>query len=284
MPLVNCKEMVDSAYHTGYAVAQLNTNGGDYNLSRAILEAATEGRSPVILGVYEKNAEYAGLKYIARNLSLLVEEFAPAIPVAIHLDHGSGPDVCAAALQAGFTSVMYDGSKSPIEENIAQSTTASGLARAAEATFEAELGQLLEGESDPDNPDLVDIDDVRELSGSVQLDMLAVAIGNSHGFYRGTPRLNMARLEEVRRATHVPLVLHGTTGLGDDQIRACISLGMAKVNLGTVLRTSYVDYYRRGIDTLEHQGHPWRISQDVKESLKTDCLQFLELVGSAGKA
>ena len=106
----------------------------------------------------------------------------------------------------------------------------------------------------------------------------------SHGFYRGTPLLNMTRLEEVRRATKVPLVLHGTTGLKDDQIRVCISLGMAKVNLGTVLRTSYIEYYRREIDALDHQGHPWRIGREVKESLKADCLRFLELVSSAGKA
>ena len=276
--------MVDKAYSAGYAVAQLNTNGGDYHLTRSILEAASECQSPVILGVYEKNAEYAGLHYLGISLAILVEELAPSVPVAIHLDHGSGLEVCVQALDAGFTSVMYDGSKQPIEANLAESTRVCQRAAAFGATFEAELGELLGGESDPDSPNLVDIEEVRELTGSVPVDMLAVAIGNSHGFYRGTPRLNMARLEDVRKTTDVPLVLHGTTGLRDEQVRGCISLGMAKVNLGTILRTSHVEYYRRAIEGLDHQGHPWRIDREVKECLKTDCLRFLSLVGSAGKA
>ena len=119
MALVNCRSMIGEAHRGNYAVAQLNTNGGDYNLTRAILEAAESCGSPVILGVYEANAAYAGLPYIAKSLAILIEEYAPTVPVALHLDHGSGLESCAQALKAGFTSVMYDGSKSPLMENVA---------------------------------------------------------------------------------------------------------------------------------------------------------------------
>jgi fructose-bisphosphate aldolase class II/tagatose 1,6-diphosphate aldolase GatY/KbaY len=276
--------MTQAAYRGGYAVAQLNTNGGDYALARAILEAAEESRSPIILGVYENNAQYAGYRYIARSLEMLAEEHAPSVPVAVHLDHGGSFDSCVQAVRAGFTSVMYDGSKRPLSENIEESSRVSALANAAGVSMEAELGHLLTGEVDPDNPNLVSVDDVRAFTGAVSVDLLAVAIGNSHGFYKGTPKLNMRRLEEVRSATSVPLVLHGTTGLSDDQIRDCVSLGMAKVNLGTVLRTSHVEYTKNFIETLDHQGHPWRVAKAVKDALKADCLRFLDLVGSAGKA
>ncbi len=284
MALVNCRSMIGEAHRRNYAVAQLNTNGGDYNLTRAILEAAESCRSPVILGVYEANAAYAGLPYIAKSLSILVEEYAPTVPVALHLDHGSGLESCARALRAGFSSVMYDGSKLPLTANIATSTKVSSFARAVDATFEAELGSLLDGKSDPENPNLALVSDVRELTAAVSVDMLAVAIGNSHGFYKGEPRLNTKRLEEIAGATDLPLVLHGTTGLSEGQIHECIALGMAKVNLGTVLRSNCVAHYVDLAGVVEPPGHPWRIGREVKDRLRKECEAFLELLGSSGKA
>lgn len=284
MSVTNCSEMINLAHGNRYAVAQLNTNGGNYDLSRAILEAAESVRSPIILGVYEKNAQYAGMKYIAQSLRQLAEEFAPSVPVAIHLDHGSGFTVCDLAIRAGFTSVMFDGSALPIADNIDASSAICDAAHNVGVTCEAEVGTLLTGESDPDNPNLVQVEDVVSLTDAVPVDMLAVAIGNSHGFYKGPPELNMTRLREAADATDVPLVLHGTTGLLPEQIKMCISMGMAKVNLGTILRTDYLQYYRRAIEDIDHQGHPWRVSKSVMESLRDDCIRFLQLVGSAGKA
>jgi ketose-bisphosphate aldolase len=284
MPLVSCKEMVQRAYQEGYAVAELNTNGGNYDLARAILETAAVLKSPVILGVYEANAEYAGLAYIGPNLRALAEEFAPDVPVAIHLDHGSSYESAVEAIQAGFTSVMYDGSKRPLQENIDATSRVCQAAHARQLTCEAELGHLLGGEADPDSPNLVSVDDVRAMTDAISIDMLAVAIGNSHGFYKGEPRLNMDRLREVRAATDVPLVLHGTTGLSEEQIRDCIRCGMAKVNLGTLLRTHYVEYYGELAAALDHGGHPWRVARAVKDRLREECAAFLGVVGSEGKA
>jgi len=284
MPLVSCKEMVTEAYKNGYAVAQLNANGGTYDLARAMLEAAEEIRSPLIVGAYEANCEYAGIDYIGTNVRLLIERFAPTVPVAIQLDHGHSFASAARALRAGFTSVMFDGSEFPIEENIRVMKQVCEMAHACEATAEGELGQLLSGEPDPENPNLVSVEDVKRMTSEVPLDMLAVAIGNSHGFYKGEPKLNMQRLRDVRSVTDVPLVLHGTTGLKTEQIKDCISLGMAKVNLGTQLRTNYVKHYQDLAENFGHKGHPWRIAEQIKERMKKECVEFLKLVGSDGKA
>lgn len=284
MPITTCQKIVGNAYTNGYAIAQLNTNGGNYDLTRAILEAAEALRSPVILGVYEKNTLYAGFPYIGTTLRLLAEEWAPNVPVAIHLDHGSSIETAREAIAAGFTSVMYDGSKLPLEQNIANTAEVCKLAHDKQLTCEAELGQLLLGQVDPDNPNLVNVDEVVALTERVPIDMLAVAIGNSHGFYKGEPQLNMQRLREVRAATDTPLVLHGTTGLSPQQVRDCIDLGMAKVNLGTILRTHHVEHTRAVAAELDHQNHPWRIAQAVKEKLKAECIEFLKIVGSNGKA
>lgn len=284
MALTCCKEMVSAAYQGGYAIAQINTNGGTYDLTRAILEAAEETRSPVLLGCYEANAVYAGYNYLGRNLRLMIEELAPSVPIAIHLDHGSSFEEVARAIQAGFTSVMYDGSKRPLAENITESARVAELAHSCSCSFEAELGQLLSGEFSYDNPNLVSLDEVKTFTQSVPMDMLAVAIGNSHGYYKNEPKLNMRLLEQIRAVTQIPLVLHGTTGLDDAQVRDCISLGMAKVNLATALRMHYLDYYREGLDSLDHKGHPWRVGQAVKDRLKVECISFFELIGSTGKA
>lgn len=284
MKLVSCREMVTAAYEGGYAVAQMNSNGGTYDLTRAILEAAEETLSPIIIGCYEPNSVYAGLKYLGSNLRLMIKELAPSVPVAIHLDHGTSYAMAAQAIQAGFTSVMYDGSKRPFAENMAESARVTELAHTCGCTCEAELGHLMNEESVPDNLNQVSLEEVKTFTTSVPIDMLAIAIGNSHGYYKGEPKLNMHLLEKIRKEIQVPLVLHGTTGLSDNQVRDCISLGMAKVNLATVLRIDFVDYYREALDTLDHNGHPWRIGQAVKDRLKIECIAFLELVGSTGKA
>jgi len=284
MPLVSCKEMVTDAYANGYAVAQLNANGGTYDLARAMLEAAEELRSPLIVGAYESNCEYAGIDYVGANLQVLIERFAPSVPVAIHLDHGHSVESTQRAAEAGFTSVMFDGSQLPLAENIAVMKQVCDMAHERGLTAEGELGHLLDGTPDPDNVNVVRVSDVRAFTAEAPVDMLAVAIGNSHGFYKGEPKLNMERLREVRQATDVPLVLHGTTGLKKEQIRECISLGMAKVNLGTILRTNYIKHYQDLAATFDHQGHPWRIAEQVKNRMKDECAAFLRLVGSNGKA
>lgn len=284
MPLVTCKDIVLDAQRGGYAVAAMNSNGGNYDLMRACLETAQACKAPAIINVYAKNARYAGLAYVAHSARFLIDQLAPSVPVAIHLDHGQSFADCVAAVRAGFTSIMCDGSMLPLEENIALTKKVVEMARAVGVTVEAELGQLLAGQSDPNSPAIVQVDDVKAFNSQVEVDMLAVAIGNSHGYYQGTPVINIERLKEVCAVTDVPLVLHGCTGMSEETVRECILGGMAKINFGTMLRNNYLKYFDEAYHETDHQGHPWRCMQHAKDKLKDDVRWILGLTGSEGKA
>jgi len=284
MPLVTSKPIVDKAYEGGYAIAAMNSNGGNYDIMRACLETAEELKAPFIINVYAKNARYAGLGYVAHAAKYLIDQFAPSIPVAIHLDHGQTFNDCVEALRAGFTSIMCDGSELPLEENIALTKKVVEIAQAVGVSVEAELGQLLHGEADPDSPLIVQVEEVERFNAEVRVDMLAVAIGNSHGYYKGEPKINIQRLKEVREVTDIPLVLHGCTGMSEEIVRECISLGMAKINFGTMLRNNYLKYFNEAYTETDHQGHPWRCMQYAKDRLKDDVRWILSLTGAEGKA
>ena len=284
MPLVSSKGLIEAAYKGGYAIAALNSNGGNYDIVRACLETAAERKAPVLIQCYVNNGKYAGLGYIAHSVRYLAEQFAPNIPVALHLDHGMTFADCVEAIRAGFTSVMCDGSKLPLEENIALCNKVIEMAHAVGIPVEAELGHLLAGETDPNNPSIVKVDEVKKFVAAVKIDMLAVAIGNSHGYYKGDPKINIERLKECRAVTSIPLVLHGCTGMPEGQVRECIRNGMAKINFGTMLRTNYLKYYNEAYTKTDHMNHPWRCSLYAKDKLKDDVRGILALTGSEGKA
>ena len=284
MPLVTTKPLVDKAFANGYAIAAMNSNGGNYDIMRACLETAAERRAPFIINVYAKNGRYAGLGYVAHSAKWLIDQFAPDLPVAIHLDHGQTFADCVDAVRAGFTSIMCDGSDLPLEENIALTQKVVEIAQAVGVSVEAELGQLLHGEADPDSPLLVQVEEVQQFIAAVKVDMLAIAIGNSHGYYKGEPQINLDRLKEVRAVTDLPLVLHGCTGMSESIVKECVSLGMAKINFGTMLRNNYLKYYNQAYTESDHQGHPWRCMQYAKDKLKDDVRWILGLTGSGGKA
>jgi ketose-bisphosphate aldolase len=284
MPLVSPKKIVGDAQRSGYAIAAINSNGGNYDIMRACLETAQEVHAPLIIQCYVRNGKYAGLGYVAHAARYLVEQFAPDVPVALHLDHGQTFEDCIEAVRAGFTSVMIDGSKLPLDGNIALTRKVLEVARAVGLTVEAEVGQLLAGESDPNSPAIVQVEDVKCFTAAVEVDMLAVAIGNSHGYYKGVPVINVQRLAEVRAVTDVPLVLHGCTGMSEATVKECIRLGMAKINFGTMIRNNYLKYFDEAFHDTDHQGHPWRCMQYAKDKLKSDVRWILGLTGSEGKA
>jgi ketose-bisphosphate aldolase len=277
--------MVRHAAEQGYSVVQVNTNGGTYDLTRAIVETAEEKNSPVILGAYEANLAYRGFGFAALVMRWFAER--ASVPVAIHLDHGSTVDACRDAIEAGFTSVMIDGSHLPLEENIQQCLAAVALARAHDITVEAEVGELQN--LNPDGSitnvkNLSDPDEVRRISRETGIDMLAVGIGNAHGFYKGQPNIRLDLLDLLADASAVPLVLHGSTGLSPDTIRGCISRGMAKLNLGTVIRTRYVEDTAEVIAEGDHQFHPWRVCREVKERIKRHIREIIDIAGSTNRA
>ena len=284
MPLAPSKPMVQKAHENGYAVAAINSNGGNYDIMRACLETAEELKAPLIINVYAKNARYQGMSYVGAAARHMIDELAPSIPVSIHLDHGQTFADCVDALRSGFTSIMCDGSELSLEENIALTQKVVEIASAVGVSVEAEVGQLLKGESDLDSPLIATVEDVQQFTTEVQVDMLAVAIGNSHGYYKGEPQINLARLREVRAITNVPLVLHGCTGMPEETVKECIAIGMAKINFGTMLRNNFLTYLEDAYHNIDHQGHPWRCKEYAKDKLKEDVHWILSLTGAEGKA
>ena len=286
MPLVDCATLIRHACENKYAVAQVNTNGGMYDLTRAIVEVAEAEQAPILLGAYEANLAYRGFEYAGTVMRFFAERvWAP--PVAIHLDHGSSTEVCQRAIDAGFNSVMIDGSQLSIEENIAQCRQVVALARPRGITVEAEVGELQKLNPDGSISDVRNLSDpgeVARLSSETGIDMLAVGIGNAHGFYKGQPDIRFDLLEALAAASKVPLVLHGSTGLADETIQRCTLMGMAKVNLGTLIRTRYVEYTAEVIAEGKHQNHPWRVSQEVCERIKPHVRHIIRITGSAGRA
>lgn len=262
-------------------MAQLNTNGATYGLTRAIVETAEEEKAPVILGAYAANADYRGLPYCGQHMRFMGD--TADVPIAVHLDHGKSVDVCLEALEAGFTSVMYDGSRLPIEDNIRQTERVARKAATSGASMEAEVGQLMD-DPDADGANLSDPSEVRRLCAETDIDFLAVGIGTAHGFYDVEPEVDLDLLAELNEAAPVPLVLHGTTGLEDRVVRECISRGISKVNVGTLLRTRYVEYTSDEIEANNHEGHPWRVSRGAMRKLKDDVRYLLNLTDSSGRA
>ena len=285
MPLTDPTPLIRHAAEHGYALAAVNTNGGTYDLVRAIAEAAQEERAPVMMAGYQKNLAYRGLEYAAWVIRHWAERVG--VPIVAHLDHGDSVETCRQAIEAGFTSVMIDGSHLPIDENIALTREVSAIAKPRGIGVEAEVGELQKLGPDGAVLEVKNLADPREVARMSQeggIDMLAVGIGNAHGFYKGEPNIRLDLLEKLRTASRVPLVLHGTTGIADDVIRRCIQLGVVKVNLGTLIRTHYVKYTAEVIAEGKHQNHPWRVSEAVKNRIKEDVRHIIRVTGSAGQA
>lgn len=291
MPLADTATLVRRGHERGYAVIQFNTNGATYDLTRAVVEAAEEANAPVILGAYESNLAYRGYAYASLQMRHFAEH--ASVPVAVHLDHGMSVEACRQAIEHHFTSVMIDGSMKPIDDNIRQTqevvALAKGRGEGPDVSVEAEIGEL-----QVLNPDgsmnevrnLSDPEEARRISNECDIDMLAVGIGNAHGFYKDAPEIQFDLLERLAEASRVPLVLHGSTGLDDDVIRRCVSMGMAKINLGTLLRTRCVEFTADALAEGQnmHKNHPWRVGQAVKDKLKPLIRHALDVSGSTGQA
>ena len=234
MPLVSMTDMLKKAKSEGYAVGQFNVNNLEF--AQAILQAAEEEKSPVILGVSEGAGRYmSGFKTVVKMVEGLMEDLKVTVPVAIHLDHGSSFDKCKEAIDAGFTSVMIDASHHPFEENIELTKKVVEYAHAKGISVEAELGTVGGQEDDvvADGVIYADIKECEELVKRTGIDFLAPALGSIHGPYKGEPNLGFKEMEEISNVTDVPLVLHGGTGIPTKDLKRAISLGTAKINVNT---------------------------------------------------
>jgi len=283
--LTTTNEMLRKAYKGRYAVPAINTQGGCYDIIRAICLAAEKAGSPVILAHYLNTGTYSGHDWFFETAKWMAEKVN--VPVAIHLDHGDTYEHCIEMLRYGFTSLMYDGSGFSVEENAARTNEVLRAAHAVGVPVEAEIGELarlddagnLTGSSNSAQPD-----DVRRYLSLCQPDSLAIGIGNAHGFYNGPVKLHLDVLQACRSFTDIPFVLHGCTGMDEQQVRRSLEFGVAKINFGTQIRTQYVEYLREGLAQKIDQGHAWRLSQYASDRLVGDVQEIIRLASSAGKA
>lgn len=243
MPYVTSAEMLQDAQKRGYAVGAFNCE--NMEMVKAIIAAAENLRAPVMLQTTPSTIRYGTLDTFAAIVK--AEAKRAGVPVCLHLDHGSSFDLAVQAMQAGYSSVMIDGSKLPFEENIAETKRVADVARAAGIPVEAELGKVGGKEDDlvAEADTNTDPQEAKEFVERTGITSLAVAIGTAHGFYVGTPVLDKERLSEIRRVVDIPLVLHGASGLLDEDVRDCVSRGICKVNFATELRKAFTDACRK---------------------------------------
>ncbi len=288
MPLVNAKEMLTKAKAGHYAVGQFNINNLEW--TKAILLTAQENNSPVILGVSEGAGKYmCGYKTIVGMVNGMLEELNITVPVALHLDHGSY-DGAKACIEAGFSSVMFDGSHYSIDENIAKTKELVGICDELGLSLEAEVGSI-GGEEDGvvGAGECADPDECKMIA-DLGITMLAAGIGNIHGKYpENWAGLSFDTLDAIQQKTgDMPLVLHGGTGIPADMIKKAISLGVSKINVNTECQLSFADATRKYIEDgkdLQGKGFdPRKLLAPGFEAIKATVKEKMELFGSIDKA
>ena len=286
--LVSAKEMLKKAKSGHYAVGQFNINNLEW--TKAILLTAEECNSPVILGVSEGAGKYmGGYNTVVGMVNGLIKDQNITVPVALHLDHGSF-EHCYKCMDAGFKSVMFDGSHYPIEENVAKTKQLVADANLKGVSIEAEVGSI--GGEEDGVVGTGDIADPKECKAIADLgiDFLAAGIGNIHGKYPANwAGLSFETLEEIQKLTgELPLVLHGGTGIPLDMIKKAISLGVAKINVNTECQLAFADATRKYIETgkdLEGKGFdPRKLLAPGFEAIKASVKEKMEIFGSIGKA
>ena len=286
--LVSATEMLKKAKAGHYAVGQFNINNLEW--TKSILQTAQELKSPVILGVSEGAGKYmCGYKTIVGMVNGMIEELGITVPVALHLDHGSY-DHCYKCIEAGFSSVMFDGSHYSIEENVAKTTELVAAAHAKGISIEAEVGSI-GGEEDGvvGAGECADPDECKSIA-DLGVDMLAAGIGNIHGKYpENWAGLSFETLDAIQQKTgDMPLVLHGGTGIPEDMIKKAISLGVAKINVNTECQLSFAAATRKYVEAgkdLEGKGFdPRKLLAPGADAIKATVKEKMELFGSVGKA
>ena len=262
MPLVTSKEMLSKAQKGGYAVGAFNAE--NMEMVKAIIQAAEELKAPVMIQTTPSTVKYGTVDTYAAIVA--AEAKKASVPVCLHLDHGSSFELAMQAIHAGYTSVMIDGSKLDFEANIAETKRVADVAKALDIPCEAELGKVGGKEDD------------------LEVTSLAVAIGTAHGFYVGTPVLDKERLSEIREVVDIPLVLHGASGLSDEDVMDCVKRGICKVNFATELRAAYSKAVKELLaekpDTIDPKAYGKTAIAAVKELV----MARMKVCGCDGKA
>ena len=284
MALVPAPEIVEPAFRNGYAVGAFNTFNAE--TTQTIIEAATALNAPVMLMLGNWDWGLLNLETYSEIITYYARR-AP-IPVTWHLDHARSLDTVKDAVEAGYTSVMIDGSHLPFEENVAITKAAVALARPRGIAVEAELGGIGPAEAagtESAQMGFTDPEAARRFCQQTGVDMLAVSIGNAHGIYKVAPHLDIDLLRQVRAVTaSIPLVLHGGSTTPPDQVRAAVKAGIAKVNVASELWVSYARTMRQALASDDDRFMPSVALRSVKAGLAEVVARWIELLGSEGKA
>ncbi|AKX95263.1 class II fructose-1,6-bisphosphate aldolase [Neomoorella thermoacetica] len=283
MPLVTLAEVLREADTGGYAVGAFNCN--NMEIVQAIINAAVTAQAPVIIQASQGAIKYAGLEYITSLVRTAASQ-AP-VPVVLHLDHGTDFEQVLRCLRAGFTSVMIDGSKYPLEENIALTRKVVEIAHAMGASVEGELGRIGGTEEQikvsEREATMTDPEEAQRFARETGVDALAVAIGTAHGRYHGTPRLDFERLATIDRLVPTPIVLHGSSGVPDDDIRRAVELGVRKINIDTDIRIAFIEATRTALDANPDEIDPRKVLGPARDAASKVISHKMQVFGCAGR-
>ncbi|MBU3875388.1 tagatose-bisphosphate aldolase subunit GatY [Faecalicatena sp. AGMB00832] len=283
MALVTTRQLLLDAQAGGYAVGAFNVE--NMEMVQAVVTAAEKLKSPVIMQTTPSTVKYADLAYFYANVKTAAE--MASVPVVMHLDHGNSFELAMRALRTGYTSIMIDGSHESFEDNIAVTRAVVDACHPSEIPVEAELGKVGGKEDDLEggegNP-YTDPEEARQFVEATGIDSLAVAIGTAHGVYKGTPKLDMERISEIRKVVSIPLVLHGTSGVPDDAVRECIRRGMCKVNYATDLRIAYSKGINKVLSEHPDTIDPKKYNAQGREEVMQYVMSKIKVCGSEGKA
>lgn len=281
MSIVTSKKMLLDAQKGGYAVGAFNVE--NMEMVMAVIAAAEEMKAPVILQTTPSTVKYGSLETFYAMVSAVARN--TNIPVCLHLDHGSSYELAIQALKAGYSSVMIDGSHENFEDNITLSKRVNEVAKIFGIPVEAELGKVggkeddLEAESDTNTNPM----EAKEFVARTEIDSLAIAIGTAHGFYDGTPVLDKKRVSEIRELVSIPLVLHGASGLSDEDVKECIERGICKVNFATELRVAYTDACKKLLTESPETFDPKKLGLVGMDSVKKLVVGRMKVCGCVGK-
>ena len=281
--LVTAKEMLQKAREGKYAIGAFNVE--NMEMVMAVLAAAEAKKSPVIMQTTPGTIKYAGVDYYYANVAVAAQR--SSVPVVMHLDHGDSFDRAMAAYRAGYTSIMIDGSKLPFEENIALTKKVVEACHPGGVYVEGELGKVggkeddLEG--DDDNP-YTDPDEAKIFVEKTGVDYLAIGVGTAHGVYKGIPKVNTDLIATIHDTVDIPLVLHGTSGVPDEQVITAVKNGICKVNYATDLRIAFTRGVKEFMTEHPEAFDPKKYSKQGMAEVQKYVEQKIEICGSAGKA
>lgn len=281
MPLTTTVSMLRKAQEQGFAVGAFNVE--NMEMAQAIISAAEELRAPVILQTTPSTVRYAGTGMYAAMVAALAQE--ASVPVAMHLDHGDSFALCAQALRSGYTSVMIDGSKLPLEENIALTYKVSEMCAAVGVPVEGEIGRVGGKEDDLESDGGYTIpEEAVRFEKESDLFSMAVGVGTAHGFYKEKPQLNKELITTLRGMLQAPMVLHGASGLSDEDVKDCIRRGICKVNFATELRAAYTEGVKAVLAENPKTFDPKAYGKEARQRVKSLVMERMLVCGCDGKA